>query len=66
MNIHRSRDDESYAKAEGNIRVAEHEIVWCFVCHDEAVVLSNDGTKGLCWDHYAEWCEQQPPEGWDD
>jgi len=46
-NVHRSRT-EPYLSVENNIRVSDHEVIWCFVCHDEATVISNDGTKGLC------------------
>lgn len=57
---------EPYKNIENNPRVRDDVIIWCGVCHDEAVVISNDGKQGLCWDHYSYWCEQQPPEGWDD
>ena len=43
---------EPYAPIENNPRVSDWEVVWCKVCHDEAVVISNDGKWGLCSDHY--------------
>ena len=51
---------EPYAKVENNPRVPDDTIIWCVVCHDEAVVISEDGSQGLCWDHYEMWCEAQP------
>lgn len=56
-----SRKDP-WLNIENNARVRDGEYVECFVCHDEAVVISNDGRKGLCWDHYEQWCEAQPDE----
>lgn len=55
-------DRGEYQNVENNPRVGEYEIIWCFVCHDEAVVISNDGKRGLCWDHYSAWCEAMAPD----
>lgn len=55
-------NQEPYQSIEGNVRVGEDEVICCFVCHDEAVVISNDGKKGLCWDHYSMLCESMSPD----
>ena len=49
---------DPYQSVEGNPRIADHEVVWCAVCHDEAVVISNDGRQGLCWEHYEMLCDE--------
>ncbi len=46
-------NSEPYSPIENNPRVGEDEVVWCMVCHEEAVAISNNGRQGLCWDHYA-------------
>ena len=45
-------NDKPWQSVENNPRVSEHEVVFCDLCHDEAVVLSLDGLCGLCAKHF--------------